>query len=139
MAAAAAEAQVGLSGCCSLPEQQDVFFCNSKGLHSKSDVFPLIRCSQQRPHPPSLIAAARSTEEGNSVRSNPLTEQFYQQLPSCSALPKPSRGRCSQFTVNHHRSVKQLLLHWAIWMGNLPPGQMYFNKPVLKTHSRFSL
>lgn len=38
-------------GCCSLPEQQNVFFCNSKGLDSKSDVFPLIRGSQQRPPP----------------------------------------------------------------------------------------
>lgn len=51
VAAAAAEAQVGLSGCCSLPEQQNVLFCNSKGLDSKSDVFPLMRCSQQRPPP----------------------------------------------------------------------------------------
>lgn len=38
-------------GCWSLPEQQDIFFCNSKGLDSKSDVFPLISCSQQRPPP----------------------------------------------------------------------------------------
>lgn len=38
-------------GGCSLPGQQNVFFCNSKGLDSKSDVFPLISCSQQRPSP----------------------------------------------------------------------------------------
>lgn len=116
-------------GCSSLPWWQEIFFCNSKGSDPKSAVFPLISYSQQRPHSPPLIPAVwngERVEEGNGERSSSLAEEFYQQFQCLSTLPKPRRGTCSQFTLNHKRSVKQLLLYWAIWIENLPPGQTHF-------------
>lgn len=51
-------------GCCSLLEEQNVFFCNSKGLDSKSDAFPLIRCSQQKPPPSSSNTSSMEHQAG---------------------------------------------------------------------------
>lgn len=75
-------------GCCSLPEQQNVlgFFCNSKGLDSKSDVFPLINCSQQRSPPSFSDTSSMEHRSGRGRKPSQIKSSHRTILSTISKL-----------------------------------------------------